>query len=76
MIKMIDYRQFQRIIKKENCTIVFNTYHSSDIYDFNGDYLCSFSIRHSEGSKDQVKYPYVKQFQKSVKALKERKNNE
>lgn len=36
----------------------------------------SFSIRHEAGKKDTVKIPYVNNFEKLVKAIKERDAND
>ena len=66
MVKTLDYRQFEKLVKKNGYEIKLVTKHSSKIIDTDGNLIMAFAIDHKAGHKDQIKIAYVKRFEKLI----------
>lgn len=65
----MDFKDFERLVKKHGCRIQFVNKHRSEIFTRDGLFVSSFSVRHKKGAKDIVLKNYVKAFQNSLELL-------
>lgn len=69
----ISYKKFKEMVEAAGCAIVEVTQHNSKIVDENGLFVSGFARSHRKGAKrDEIDDCYVRNFQKSVKAMKAR----
>lgn len=72
----IDYSKFKKELKDEGCTLDESAAPHRVNVHYNGLPIGQFSVRHSGGTKKEVKIPYLKPIRQALKKAKELEQKE